>query len=241
MNNTGFTHGVLKTMLLDGLRLFKSFASGIALIVLPIFIPVELFDAFYTARYIGADPDLAQYLPPMILRFMAHAFYKGALIFYLASLLSGKAIDAKTAWALGIRYWPRLMLLSLLVWITLTAGFVVMIVPGIYLIGRLAFAEFELLLNQRDPLEAMKASWAGTGPYVWLILAGYLIISIGLYGPYYIPAALLNMTESDMGVTMHVINIVYSFLSVIYTLFAFRVYDLSREGARVQPPLPGPG
>jgi hypothetical protein len=229
MNNYGISSGVLRTMLQDGLRLFKTFSPGIAWIVLPIFIPVELFDAFYTSRFIHESSSFSLYLPPMVLRFMAHALYKGALIFYLASIISGKMIGPKAAWALGIKFWPRMILLNLMVWISLTAGFVVMIAPGVYLLGRLAFAEFELLLNQRDPLDAMKASWAQSGSYVWIILGGYLIISVILYVPYYIPVALFHIRESDLGIMVNVIDIMYSFLSVTYTLFAFRVYHLYKE------------
>ena len=218
-------------MLLDALKLFKTYYAGIAWIVLPLFIPMEIFDAVYYYYFVGADSGILIQMPPILVRVIGYPIYTGAVIFYLSSILSGDVIDTKKAWSLGVQYWGPFFVLNILVWIAITAGFFLFIAPGIILIGRLAFSEFDLLLEKREPLYAMKNSWQKTGDYMWMILWGYLIISLVLYGPYFAFILLMNIKLAQLGVFYHLVTILYAFLSVIYTVFTFRVYHLSRETA----------
>ena len=109
------------------------------------------------------------------------------------------------------------------------AGFLLLIIPGIILIGRYSFAEFDLLLNNRSPLDAMGRSMDATKKYIGTILGGYLVITIIIYGPYYLVVALLEQMGLELGVLDNLLDIIYSVLGVIYTIFAFRVYHLAKE------------
>ncbi|WP_231735774.1 hypothetical protein [Vibrio sp. MEBiC08052] len=41
-------------------------------------------------------------------------------------------------------------------------GFIALIIPGIYIAARYAFADFETVLNNRSPISALNESWQDT-------------------------------------------------------------------------------
>ena len=198
------------------------------MIVLPIYVPVEVFNAIYTMFALGEEPELLEQLPPMFVSLLAYPIYTAGVIFYIASAVAGEAINTKTAWKLGIKYWAQLLLLSILVGISIMVGFLLLIIPGIILVARYAFSEFELLLNNRRPLDAMKCSWDASKNFIWTILGGYLVITIVLFGPYFGLVAIIGNEDFELGLFDNALNIIYSVLNSIYIIFAFRVYHLSK-------------
>ena len=199
------------------------------MIILPIYVPVEIFDVVYTMYVLGEEPGLLEQFPPMIIALLAYPIYTAGLIFYIASAVAEETIDTKTAWKLGIKYWAQLLLLSIIVGASIMLGFLLLIIPGIILVARYAFSEFELLLNNRRPLDAMKCSWDTTKSLIWTILGGYLVIAIVLYSPYISLVAVFGNEEFELGLLDNALNILYSVLSSIYMIFTFRVYHLSKE------------
>ena len=113
--------------------------------------------------------------------------------------------------------------------ITVVSGFILLIVPGIILIIRYAFSEFDLLLNKNKPLNALKNSWSETKEYMWVIFGGYVIITFALVVPYYLIAAIFEGSSISYWVLYTLLNIAYSVLAVLYTIFAFRIYEHSKS------------
>jgi hypothetical protein len=220
---------MLQIMLFDSVRLFRNQYIGIAMIVLPIFIPIEIFDSFYSNYIIGENSTIFEKILPMFIGSLAYPVYTAGMIFYIASVVAGETIDTKTSWRLGVKNWVPFFILSIFVGIIITVGFLLLIIPGIIFVARYAFAEFDLLLNNRLPLDAMRDSWETTRKYVSIILGGYLVITIVLYGPYCVLLVVLEQQELKIGMLDSVLNIIYSVLDTIYTIFAFRVYHLAKE------------
>lgn len=160
---------------------------------------------------------------------MAYPVYTAGVVFFIASVVVGEVIDTKTCWSLGVKYWMPLFLLSILIGVVVAAGFLLLIIPGIIAIIRYAFAEFDLLLNNRRPLDAMRDSWKTTAKYFWLLLGGYLVITIALYGPYYGLVTILEQQELESGLFDNALRIIYSVMDTIYIIFAFRIYHLAKE------------
>jgi uncharacterized protein UPF0259 len=107
-------------------------------------------------------------------------------------------------------------------------GFILLIIPGVIFTIRYSFSEFELLLNQSKPLDAMRNSWDTTKDYMWIIFGGYAVITIVLFVPYYLVESLFDESSIFYWVIYTLSNITYSVLSVLYTIFAFRIYEFSR-------------
>ncbi len=222
---------MLGKSLSDSWAFFRIHGVALAMIVLPIVAPIEILLSLYQGFMVSDEFVLAEQAIPMIVGFLAYPVYSVAVVFYIASVISGQSRSTSELWTQGIRYWQPFIILSLLVTIAVMFGLFLLIIPGVIIAVRVAFAEFELLLNDRKPMDAIKIGWAGTREYMWVILGGYTVITVSIYIPLYFLGAAFDETSGAHGIVTTFINIAYQFLAVFYTIFAFRVYDMARTEA----------
>lgn len=210
--------------LVESVYFFKNNFFAIAAIILPIAIPIELFDALYENFVITDNSTYVEQSIPFIVMLLASPLYAIAVIFYIASQIKGEAISVKTAWQFGIKYWQPYLALTILLLIIFMLGFMLLFIPGVILVVRYAFAEFELLFNNKRPIDAMKSSWAASGQCFWKLLGGFFIIASALY----IPLILIQVSVDDFETTYPILdsmlNILYSVPQVLLTIFSYRVY-----------------
>lgn len=67
-------------------------------------------------------------------------------------------------------YWPFFILTIASVFLS-SVGFFLLIIPGIWILTRLAFAEFFLVLYDKNPIEAIRHSFALTKQHFWLLIS----------------------------------------------------------------------
>ena len=216
---------MLKKSLTDSWSFFKIHAVAISIIILPIVAPIDILTALYQYFFTSEEFLFSEQVIPMAISFIAYPIYTVGVIFYIASVISGENIGTKTLWKLGAKFWLPYIVLSILVGVVVIFGFILLVIPGVIFTIRYAFSEFDLLLNQSKPLDAMRNSWDITKEYMWVILGGYVVITIALYVPYYLVASLFDESSISYWVLDTVSNIAYSVLGVLYTIFAFRVYE----------------
>lgn len=219
---------MLKKSLTDSWSFFKSHAIAISIIILPIVVPIDVLTALYQYFLASEEVQFTEQLVPMIIGFIAYPIYAVGIVFYISSVISGERIDTKTSWRLGAKFWLPYVIMSVFVGVAVALGLILLVIPGIIFAVRYAFSEFDLLLNQSKPLDAMKHSWDLTKEYMWVILGGYVVITLVLYVPYYLIASLFDESSVFYWVLVTVLNIVYSVLGVLYTIFAFRVYEFAK-------------
>lgn len=219
---------MLKKSLMDSWSFFKTHAVAISMIILPIVAPIDVLTALYQHLLTSEEFVFSEQLIPVVVGLFVYPIYAGGIVFYIASAVSGESIETTTAWRLGARFWLPYLIMSIFVGLTVMFGFILLVVPSILFAIRYAFSEFDLLLNQSKPLDAMRNSWNSTREHMWVILGGYAVITVALYVPYYFMASLFD--ESSMLFRMFdtVSSIVYSVLGVLYTVFAFRVYEFAK-------------
>lgn len=218
---------MLATTLRDTTTFYRQHWVALALIILPFVIPVELLLTLYRHQ-LGVDAGTRSIVVPMLVGMLIYPVYSIAVVFYIASRIKGDHPGTVTLWRLGLRFWLPYTLLSFCVTGVIMLGFFMLIVPGLVFATRYAFAEFDLLLNQRRPLASMKQSWDLSRDYFWLILGGFAVITLVLYVPFYalmswLPESGLAYTTLDSAST-----VIYPVLNVLYTVYAFRIYDLAR-------------
>lgn len=219
---------MLNKSLSDSWSFFKNHAIALCFIILPFVAPVQLFSALYQHFFASEEVALAEQLIPMSIAFAAYPIYSVAVVFYLASRISGESVNTKSLWSAGLKYWMPYAVVSLFVGAAVVFGLMAFIIPGIYLAVRFAFSEFELLLNKVMPTEAMKSSWDKTREHTLVIFGGYAIITLILYAPYYLFAPLFAEPTLGLRLLNAVVNMVYTVLGSLYTIFAFRVFTLDR-------------
>ncbi len=219
---------MLKKSLMESWTFFKNHVVAIALIILPIVVPIEILTALYQYFLAGEELELTEQLIPMLIGVIAYPIYAAGLVFFIASVIVGERIDTQTLWRLGAKFWLPYLIMSVLVGFTVVLGFILLIIPGVILAARYAFTEFELLLNELKPIDAMKNSWHITKNYMWVILGGYIVITIVFYAPYYLIVLLFDDASVSYLVFGTASNIIHSVLGAMYTIFSFRVYELAK-------------
>jgi len=217
--------------LTDSLTFFKNNLFALCAIILPIVIPVEVFSAVFEHFFITEESSLWVYSLPILLMLFAYPLYGVGVVFYMAATIDGNPITTKTAWAWGLKFWAPYLLLSILVSFAVVMGLMVFIIPGIVLAVRYAYAEFELLFNNKTPIQAIKLSWASTRESFWVLFGGYVVLATFLIAPLFIIGPMLDGEGLMYEVIDTVINIVSSVLEMLFTIYAYRVY---RSGQQTQ-------
>lgn len=208
---------------------FKIHSIALSIIILPIAAPVEIFSSLYEYFLNSDEFHFIKEIVPMAVNAVTYPIYTIAVIFYIASVITGETLDTKKLWKLGTKFWLPYIIMSAMIIITVISGFILLIVPGIILVIRYAFSEFDLLLNKSKPLNALKNSWSETKEYMWVIFGGYILITLALFVPYYLITSIFEGASITHWVLNTLLNIAYSVLGVLYTIFAFRIYDHTKS------------
>ncbi|MBA3029523.1 MAG: hypothetical protein FP816_12045 [Desulfobacteraceae bacterium] len=220
---------MLKKTLQDTWYFFRIHVMPLSAIILPILVPTEIITSLYSYYFTGEDFVLLEQIPTVIIGFLTYPVYSVGVIFYIASIIDGKVIDTKTAWFLGIKFWGPYLVLRILMGISIAGGIMLLIIPGVIFAVRYSFSEFDLLLNNPNPLEAMKNSWTLTRKYMLVLLGGYAVIGISLFLPYYAVLSFFNESNVVLRVLAGMLLImIHAVMEVLFTIFAFRVYDDTR-------------
>lgn len=226
---------MLQQSLTDSWSFFKSNVAALSVIILTIIVPIEIFVSLYEYFFVSEDGTYTEQLVPVIIGTLVYPIYAVAVVLYIASIISGEKIEPLTLLQLGIKFWWKYLVLSTFIGLIVIFGLILLVIPGVIFSARYAFAEFDLLLNQSRPLDAMKHSWDSTKEYVWVILGGYTVITVALYVPFYLVAALFDESSISFKVLDTVTNMAYPILGAMYTIFAFRVYELAGMQGKQSP------
>jgi len=218
---------MLKKLLVDSWIFFKIHVVALSLIILPIVVPIAIFTAIYQYSFASEESLLPEQIIPMAVSFIAYPIYMIGVVFYIASVVSGEYLGTKTLWKLGVKFYLPYIFLFVLLIFTQIFGYILLIIPGIIFTVRFTFSEFHLLLNKCKPVVAMRNSWETTKEYMWVILGGYAVIAIVLYVPYYLIVSIFDESSIFSLILVTTLSIVFSVLNILYTIFAFRVFELT--------------
>jgi hypothetical protein len=213
----------------DSLVFFRNHFIAFAAIILPVVVPVEIISMFVLHSDGSEQLTTNQVMLAILLDFLVSPVYMVAAIFYIASIIHNEHRAISSLWGLGLKLWLPFLVLSVMVGIVVSIGLLMFILPGIFFAVRYAFAQFELLFNQQNPPEAIRKSWHLTADYQWLILSGFAMITVLLYGPLLIFSSVFNELMQSNWIIGSVINLLYAVLTMLYTVFAFRVYEHARS------------
>lgn len=213
----------------DSLFLFKNHLLPLISIVLPFVLALEVFDAFYVANYVDDKLLLNDTIPLLFIHLLVQPFYSVAIVFYLAAVISAQTITTLEAWLISIKYWPTYLLMSLILNLFVLTGLLVFIIPGVILFIRFSFAEFYLILEKQSPMDAIKSSVNATKDYFLILLTGFLMLGIFTYAPFLMINEFLEIDDNEMSLLSIFISVVFDIVTIIFTIFAYRVYQLSKE------------
>jgi len=116
----------------------KNFLA-IFIIVIVVAVPLATIQygiAMYS--YSGMFPAITGYVP----WFLLMPICVGALILFVSNKVSGKEPSILSCFQGSLSVWPRLFLVLALVSALTSVGFVLLVVPGVYLLTRLSFQKY---------------------------------------------------------------------------------------------------
>ena len=214
-------------VLKESLFFFKTNLRSICAVVLPVIIPLEIFYGICDALYQKGDDSILWLASGAGLLMMP--VYQGALILYLASVLTDEYLPVKTCYQRALKYWLPLMAVYILSSLAIATGFLLLIIPGLMVMGRLAFAEFYCLLRNKSGYDALWDSWQNSRKEQWQLVGGLILIPVAIVIPLLLLESFLNLLGLAGPVFAFISGILSSIGFTLSTIFAFRMYTLDPE------------
>lgn len=212
------------TILTDSLYFFRRNLTSILVLCLPLVI-VEALAKQVLSSSLAANTSSTYEL---LIGVLFYPLYTCALILFLdARTRGGDQPGTLDLLAMALRMWPTFAVLSALSTLLILFGLSLFILPGIWVMVRLVFSEYLLVMRGLTPLMAMRASFEMSQGHFVRILTCVLCI--------YIPLSLLEgsayllLPEKPNEAAVLLINVVSSFLQLFTSVVMFRLFMLLNE------------
>ena len=218
----------LKIIISDAVHFFMFHWSQIAKLCLPWLLAAALVEFGIASAVQDSENAAPLLLVAWTFNLLIYPIYTGALIIFMAKRAQREQPENRELTAAAIKIWQPLFMVHIIGSGMTALGLMLLIVPGIYVLVRLSFAEFHLVLEGLKPLEAIQKSFQTTRPYFGLIL----LLLVMFMAPLVLLTFSLGSWLNDLNVSP-VLNIFLSTLIAYLTLFVdvviFRVYMSSRQ------------
>ncbi|KEA64908.1 hypothetical protein ADIMK_0610 [Marinobacterium lacunae] len=163
-----------------------------------------------------------------LIRLALLPLYLGGTIIYLQSVIDNKPIHPLTAVLSSLSCWGRLLLTYILNALAVSLGLMLLIIPGVYFGVRFSVADYACVLERRSPIDAMRQSWEMTPEYFWVLLQGLAL----LMGLLFLANLSVTRLLGDSSLLVTASSVLFDFLSVLVTIYGFRIYCVIRADQR---------
>lgn len=211
------------TILQDSLYFFRrNFAS-----ILTLCMPLVILEAV-TKQWLAVGQNSATW--QLLIGLLFYPLYTGALILFLDAKTRGEVPATRDLFATTLRMWPTFAVLTILSTLLIMAGMSLFILPGVWVMIKLVFSEYLLVLRGMGPLQAMRESFSMTRGHVVRILLCVLCV--------YIPLSVLEavsyyvLPEQQSPLLSLAVDSTSSFLQLFISVVMFRLFMLIDEPAR---------
>jgi len=207
------------SVLRDSLHFFRYHLTSIIALCLPLVV----LEALLTQLLNLQMADQASPAYGMLVSLLFYPLYSAALILYLDTRSNGQDISRRDLFARAVQLWPQLALLLLISSLLIMAGLALFIVPGVWIMINLVFAEYLLVLRGLPVVQAMRESARMTTGHFMRIL----ICVVSVLAPIWLIEGLLLMAfpEPAPGVVL-AINSLSGFLQLFSTVVLYRLFML---------------
>lgn len=215
------------TVLQDSLYFFRRNFASILALCLPLVILEALTKQWLASAGAVADGSASWQL---LTGLLFYPLYTGALILFLDAKTRGEQPAKRDLLAATLRLWPTFAVLTALSTLLIMAGLSLFIVPGVWVMIKLVFAEYLLVLRGMGPLEAMRESFKMTRGHIVRILACVLCV--------YIPLSVLEglsfyvLPDQQSPLLSLMVDSVSSFLQLFISVVMYRLFMLIDEPAQ---------
>ena len=173
----------------DSLRLYRASARDWWLPSLLLAL-ISTAAAIYYVLRLGARPTpadmFALYRSPalvlgMLVRIVIAIWLYMTMLASMAATATGEALAVAGAFGKGLRLLPAAVLATILSVLAVGAGVVALVIPGLYVLGRLYFWPAALSIDRPDALGALGASWRMVKGHWWRTAAILTVLTFMLF------------------------------------------------------------
>ncbi|SFP19415.1 YciC family protein [Pseudomonas borbori] len=164
-------------VLRDAWYFFSHNLAAIARLCLPLVVLEALVQQIVSAR-VGGEAAAAY---GILVGLLFYPLYTAALILFLDARSRGEAPANRDLLAASLRLWPGFALLAGLSTLAIMLGASLFVLPGLWIMIKLAFAEYLLVLRGLSPIKALHESFELTSGYFWQILTCVLCVMLPLW------------------------------------------------------------
>lgn len=220
----------LKLIINDALQFFRYHIGQIAVLCLPWLLAIALVE--YLVIVMDDPTQEANPFPLLDLafHFLIYPIYTAALILLMARRAQREAPTNRELLSSAIELWQPLLFLKIIVacfiipaQIFVFQGWILFVIPIIFIAVRLSFAEYCLVLDDIKPMEAIRKSFTVTQPYFFQILFILVVFAMPLWAAKMTKTVYLNKPENDP-LMIILPSIAIDFLMLFVDILMFRAY-----------------
>ena len=152
-----------------------------------------------------------------------YPIYTAALILFMAKSAKKEHPKSTEIIALSLRLWWPVFILTIINLSLGLVGLLLFIIPGIWVVVRLSFAEFFLILNDLKPWEAISQSFKTTKQYFWFILCLLILFIFCFWGFEYL-LELTIKSYSNSSILFIAADSLISFITLFFDVVLFRLF-----------------
>jgi hypothetical protein len=205
----------LKLIITDSALFFWRNLNQIALLCLPWLFAGAVVEYLAVVNQ-GAFGEKPMYFAAWIFNMLVYPIYTAALIHLMALQAQGKRPGNPELFRLALKSWQSLLILHIMSSVLFLCGLMLFVLPGIWVMVRLSFSQFYLVLDKLNPIEAIQKSFFATRKHmatIFLLILAFLI-------PVFVLSLVIGQLIAGIPQAQPIIVIAETILS-FYVLFVY--------------------
>jgi hypothetical protein len=223
---------ILLELLKDIYQFFKKNIRPISILTLAIEFPYILIQNIHYFSNTSSEFSNNVGLILLLATLIIYPLSTGAQISLYAMIIRGTKIDIKKCVYNSRKYLFNLVVGSLIYIFLTFLGLLVFIVPGIFIAVRLSFYCFFIVLDDLNPIDALKKSAQATKGYTWQIANSLIIVGFFLFAALLLIQLFLNHIGLYNIYFGTLVDSLFSILGWLSLILVFRFYCLYQENIK---------
>lgn len=231
----------LGRMISDAWKYYWREFPNLAVILLLIWLPIELFTSYLSFHVYGEAGGAKVERAYRMLGFFFGVVSDGAIVSTVFASMLGKRSTPDETIHLSLSNWGQLLAGRFIAGLVILGGLILLIVPGLYCFVKLSFLDQVIINEKRSPKENLRRSFELTrGKLPHLIAIHIIYVAIGAFGYISASFAVIALSNDETWITEAFLSLVYDFAEAFGIVCMTIAYaDLAGQDA-LNPELFGP-
>ena len=154
---------------------------------------------------------------------------EGALIAQLAAARTGKPAGLLQCLAAALLVYPMLLATYAIMAVGVSLGWLAFFFPALWVYTRLCFAPFLVVLKRRNPIDALRQSFAMTEAQQWPLLLVLVLVFLAYLLMSSILASLVTAAVSHPQAAALLVGLPVSLMSALVNVAVFRYWEMTLD------------